>query len=66
MDAEQPIGRHRLGLSLEFERLDLLHVYVVADEPVGQLAEQDLALARGLLETCCDVDGVAGDEPLPG
>ena len=64
--ADEPVGRHRLGLPFQLERLDLLDVDVAPDEPVGQLAEQHLALARGLLETGGDVDGVAGDESLPG
>ena len=39
-------------------------VDAVADEPVGELAEEHLALAGRLLEAGRDVDGVPGDEAL--
>ena len=50
---------------LSVERLHLLDLDVVADEPVGELAEEHLALAGRLLEARRDVDRVAGDEALP-
>ena len=62
----QPIGGDALGLALQLERLDRLDLDAVPDEPVGQLAEQHLALGRRLLEPRGDVDGVAGDESLAG
>ena len=62
--ADEPVGGYRLGLALQLERLDLLDLDVVADEPVRQRAEKDLALAGRLLEAGRDVDRVAGDEPL--
>jgi hypothetical protein len=66
LHADEAVGRDRLGLALQLERLDLLDLDAVLDEPVRQLAEQDLALAGGLLEAGGDVDGVACDEPLAG
>ena len=41
-DADEPVRGDGLGLPLELERLDLLDVDVVADEPVGEVAEEDL------------------------
>ena len=58
------VGGHRLRLALELERLDLLDLDVVADEPVRQLAEQHLVLAGRLLEPGRHVDRVARHEPL--
>ncbi len=62
---DQPVRRDRLRLSLELERLDLLDVDVVPDEPVGEVSEQYLVLAGRLLEPRRDVHGVARDEALP-
>ena len=61
-DPEQPVGADRLTLPLEDERRGLLRIDRPAYEPVGLLADQDLAGLGGLLEPCRDVDGVAGDE----
>ena len=66
LHAHELVGRDRLRLALERERLDLHHLGLVAYEPVGQLAEQHLTLPGGLLEARRDVDGVAGHEPLSG
>ena len=64
--AEQPVGGHRLRLALEVERRNRLDLDRVADEPVGQLSEQDIPGAGGLLEAGSDVDRVPRDEPLTG
>ena len=66
MDGHEPIRRNALRLALELERLDGLHVDVVAHEAIRQVAEQYLLRARCLLEARGDVDGIAGDEPLAG
>ncbi len=62
--ADEAVGGHGLGLALELERLDLLDVDVVANEPVREVAEQDLLGTGSLLEAGGDVDGVARHEPL--
>ena len=43
---EQAVGRHRLGLALQRERLDRLDLDRVAGEPQRLLADQDLAGLR--------------------
>ena len=65
-DRHEPVGRHALGLALELEGLDRLDLDRIADEAVRQLPDQDLHLARGLLEPRRDVDRVAGHEVLAG
>ena len=60
------MGGDRLCLSLECERLDLLHLDRVAHERERRRAEQDLAGLRRLLEPGGDVDGVARRQPLLG
>jgi hypothetical protein len=62
----EAVGGHRVGLALEGQRRELLGDHVPADEALGELADQDLAVAGRLLEPRRDVDGVAGDQPLPG
>ncbi len=62
--ADEAESRHALGLSLQLERLDLLHVDVVTYEPVRQVPEQDLLGARRLLQARRDVHGVPDHEPL--
>ena len=63
---DEPVCGHGLRLALELERLDRLDLDVVADEPVGEVAEEHFALAGRLLEPRSHVHGVARDEPLPG
>ena len=63
--AHEPERRHRLGLALELERLDRLELGDVRDQLAGERPDQHLVRAGGLLEARGDVDGVAGDEPLP-
>jgi len=63
---EQAIGGHALGLPLQLERLDGLDGDRVTHEAIRQSSEQRLVVAGGLFEPRRDVDGVAGDEPLPG
>ena len=52
-----------LGLALEDERLDGLDIDRIAHEPVCEIAEQTSRGPR-LLESCRDVDGIAGHQPL--
>ena len=63
-DRDEPVGRHPLRLALQLQRLDRLDLDRVADEPIGQVAEQDLAGRRGLLEARRHVDRVAGGQAL--
>ena len=64
-DRDQPICRHSLQLALELERSDLLDLDGLADEAIGQLADQDLVGRRRLLEPRRGIHGIAGDESLP-
>ena len=61
---EEPVGLHRLGLSLGGERRDRLRPHRATDEPKRPLPEQHLARAGVLLQPRGDVDRVAGDERL--
>ena len=63
---DEAVRGNALGLALQLERLDRLHVDVVADEAVREVSEEHLVLAGRLLEAGGDVHGVAGDEPLAG
>ena len=54
----------RLGLALEGQRRDGLDLDLVARQPIGERAEDDLAGAGGLLEPGRGVHRVAGDQPL--
>src|SRR5581483_9875136 len=60
----QPICRYALRLALELERLDLLHLDRVPNEPVRRLAQQHLVYRRRLLEPRSRVHRIARDEPL--
>ena len=62
----QPVRRHRLGLPLQPQRLDGIGLDRVADQPEGQLTEEDLHRRGGLLESRRRVDGVAGHHALAG
>jgi len=55
---EQPPGGDGVSLTPERERLDGLGANGVAQEPVRELAEEDLARRGRLLEAGGDVDGV--------
>ena len=66
VDQEQPVGEHRLALSLQLERLDCFHVDRLADEREGRFTEQDVARARRLLQARGHVDGIAGCQALLG
>ena len=60
-------GRRRAArLALRLERGRRLDLDGVAHQPVGRLAEQDLARLGRLLEPRGDVDRVAGRQPLLG
>jgi hypothetical protein len=54
-------GRHRLGLALELERLELLVADGVRRGARGGLADRDASGPRGALEAGGDVHGVAND-----
>jgi hypothetical protein len=62
---QHPPGGHRLGLTLELERLDRLDKDGVAHEVVRRVADQYLAGPRRRLEPRSDVNRVAGNERLP-
>jgi hypothetical protein len=60
----EPVRAERLRLPLRVDRFDRLGLDRLGHEPVGLLAEQDLAGRRRLLESRRDVDRVARDERL--
>ena len=60
----EPIRGHGLGLALEVERGHELDFDLVSREPVRQVAEDDLAAPRGLLQPGGRVHRIAGDHPL--
>ena len=63
-DFEEAVDANWLGLPLEREWLDCLDLDGVTNQPVGLLAEQDLARFGGLLETGGDVDRIAAGVEL--
>ena len=63
-DGDEAIGRHRMRLSLQRQRLDRLRHHRFAHERERRLADQDLRWRSGLLEARRDVDGVPGRKPL--
>ena len=63
-DREQPVGRDGFRLALQRQRLDRHDLDGVSYQPVGGLADQDLARRGGLLEAGGDVDRVAGGQAL--
>ncbi len=63
-DRLEPVGRDRLALAFQIERLDRSGVDGPAQERVRRLADQDLVRLGGLLQPGGDVDGVAGCEPF--
>ena len=62
--AEQPPGGERPALALRLDGGQRLDDDRVPDEAVRRLADEHLARLRGLLESCRDVDRVAGRELL--
>ena len=63
-EREQPPGRDRLALALGGDRFGGRGLDRARNETVRQLADQDAARRRCLLEPGRGVDGVAGDERL--
>jgi hypothetical protein len=63
-DPQQPPRRHRRRLAPERQRPGVLGRHGVVNEPVGGLADEDLAGLRLLLEAGGDVHGVAQDDRL--
>ena len=63
---DQPERRHRLLLPLQGEGVHGLDLHGVLHQPVGGIAEQDLAGRGSLFQPRGDVHRVAGDEALPG
>ena len=61
---EEPKRRHRLRLPLEIQRINRYRVYRALHELVRRLSDQHLARRSRLLEARCDVDRVAGYQPL--
>ena len=64
--AQEPVGRDRLGLALQLERLDRLDLDCVAGERERRRSDQHLARLGRLLQPRRDVDRVAGRQPLLG
>ena len=65
-EPEQPVGRDRIRLALQRERLDGLRADGLPRQPPRQLAEQHLPHRRSLLEPRCHVHRVAAHEGLAG
>ncbi len=66
MHGEEAIGRNAFRLALQLERLDRLDGHGVAHQPEGELSDEHLVRACGLLEARRGVDRVAGNEALGG
>ena len=62
---QEPVRGHSLGLALQRKRLHRNDLDGVLDEPVGELADQDVVRRSSLLEPRGDVHGIPGHEPLP-
>ena len=65
-DRQQLVGRKRLCLASQRQRLDGLDLDGIAYEAIRHLSDQDLVGRRGLLEPRGDIHCVAGDESLAG
>jgi hypothetical protein len=65
-DPQKPVGRKRVSLPLQYERLDRLDLDRAACEQAGLLADQDLARLGGLLEPGGNIDRIAGGQTLLG
>ncbi len=63
-DLPQPVGGDGLRLALQLERFHRFDFHRVAHEPVGGLAQEDLAGGRGLFQPGGHVDRVTRDQPL--
>ena len=63
---DETVGRHRLGLALERERLDRLRLDGAAHQQQRGLTDQDLAGLCRLLEAGSRVHRIAGGEALLG
>ena len=62
----EPPRANRVALALELDRRQRLDVDGIPNVRKRRLAEEDLAGPGTLLEPSCDVDCVAGREPLVG
>ncbi len=65
-DGQQAECRDRLLFALQVERGDRLHLDRILHQPIGRLAEEDLAWRSGLLQSGGDVHRVARHETLAG
>jgi hypothetical protein len=63
-DAHEAVRRDRLCLSLQRERIEVLHFDCVARERERHGSEQDLPRLCGLLEACGDIHSVTCDQAL--
>ena len=63
-DREQPVGRNGFRLALQRQGLDRHDRDGLSHQPVGGLADQDLARRGSLLQTGGDVHRVAGGQAL--
>ena len=61
---EQAVGRDRLGLALQGQRLDRLDLDGILGQLQRRVADQDLARLGGLLEPGGEVDRVTGGQAL--
>jgi len=66
MNREQPVSRDQLGLPLHRQRFERFRVDCLTDELERRVVDQHLARLRCLLQTRCNVDRVAGRQPLLG
>jgi len=56
--AEQPVGEERLRLALRLDRLDTFELERALRELPRRVTDEDVTRLCGLLEPCCNVDGV--------
>ena len=65
-DGEQPVRRHPLLLALQCEGVDRLDLDGILHQPVGRIAQEDLARGSSLLQPGGHVHRISGDQALPG
>jgi hypothetical protein len=63
-ETEEPIRGNTLGLALQLEWLNRLHLDCRAGQTIGEGADQDFHPTCRLFESGCDVDSVPDDEVI--